>query len=260
MIAITGASGFIGGAIAKQLRETRSISTRGPIQAADLDGCGAIVNLAGETVAQRWTSAAKQRIRSSRVEGTRKLVDAIGSMPVKPRVLVSASAMGIYGSGFLQEVCEEWEREANRAGESGVRVVLMRFTTVLGDGGALKKMLPPFRLGLGGKVGDGKQVMSWIHVRDAARFVEFAIEHESLRGPVDAASPNPVNNARFTRELGHALHRPTIFTVPKFALNLAYGEMAHIIYDDLSITPQAAIQAGFRFDFPELGAALRDLI
>lgn len=261
VIAITGAAGFIGKAVAKQLGETRAISTRGNISPTELEGCEAIVNLAGESVAQRWTNAAKERILSSRADGTRKLVEAMRGMQIKPRVLVSASAMGIYGSGFLKEVCEAWEREANRAAEFGVRVVLMRFTTVLGpDGGALQKMLPSFKLGLGGKIGDGKQWMSWIHVRDAARLVGFAIENESIGGPVDAASPNPVTNAEFTRELGRTLHRPTIFAVPKYTLDYAYGEMAQIVYESCRVTPEAALKARFRFDFPEIGAALRDLL
>jgi len=260
MVAITGASGFIGTAIAKQLGNTRAISTRGGISPIDLESCEAIVNLAGETIAQRWTNAAKEKILSSRIDGTRKLIEAMRGMKTPPRVLASASAMGIYGSGFLKEVCEAWEREAIRARELGVRVVLLRFSTVLGDGGALQKMLPPFRLGLGGKIGDGKQWTSWIHVRDAARMVQFAIENELLRGPINVTSPNPVTNAEFTRELGRALHRPTIFTAPKWTLDLAYGEMARVVYESCRITPDAAVAAGFRFEFPEIGEALRDLL
>lgn len=260
MIAITGASGFIGREVSQVLERVRGVSTRGAIGSRAFEGCDAIVNLAGEPVSQRWTKAARERILSSRVEGTRKIVDAIAHMTARPRVLVSASAMGIYGAGFLKEVCEAWEREAARASELGVRVVLMRFSTVLGHGGALAKMLRPFRLGLGGKIGDGKQWMSWIHVRDAARLVEFAIGNESIRGPLDATAPHPVTNAEFTGELARALHRPAFFTAPKFTLDLVYGDMARIVYESNRLTPDAALQAGFRFDFPEIGPALRALV
>ncbi len=259
MIVITGASGFIGRETGRVVGDFRAVSTRGTVSPADLEGCNAIVNLAGEPVAQRWTAAVCERIRSSRVDGTRRLVDAIGAMKQRPRVLVSGSAMGIYGEGFLKEVCEGLERESNRAREFGVRVVLMRITTVLGDGGALKKMLPPFRLGIGGRVGDGKQRMSWIHVRDCARLIQFAIENDSMQGPVDASAPNPVTNAEFTRELGRALHRPAVLMTPKFMLDLVYGKMARIIYDDLAITPDAALAAGFKFEFPTIRAALDNI-
>jgi hypothetical protein len=265
MIAITGASGLVGKRLTALLRDrgdqVRAISTRGDVRAADLEGCDAVVNLAGEPVAQRWTAAAKDRIRSSRVEGTRRIVDAIGAIENRPRVLVNASAMGIYGSGFLKEVVEAWEREANRAAEFGVRVVLVRFTTVLArDGGALKKMLLPFRLGIGGRIGDGRQWMSWIHVGDAARLIEFAIRNASLNGPVDAASPNPVRNAEFTRELARAVHRPAVFPVPKLALRVVFGEMAEMVYASERVMPEAAMRAGFEFRFPELRAALENIL
>jgi uncharacterized protein (TIGR01777 family) len=260
MIAITGASGFIGREVSKLLPRVRGVSTRGTIGSRAFDGCDAIVNLAGESVAQRWTKSARGRIVSSRVDGTRKIVDALAHMTQRPRVLISGSAMGIYGGGFLQEVCEAWEREAIRAEQFGVRVVLLRITTALGDGGALQKMLLPFRLGIGGTIGDGKQRMSWIHVRDCARLIQFAIENDSIRGPIDAAAPNPVTNAEFTRELGRTLHRPTVLMTPKFMLDLVYGKMARIIYDDLAITPDAALAAGFKFQFPTIREALENIL
>jgi uncharacterized protein len=264
-IVIAGASGLIGtrltSLLSDQGEQTRTISTRGVVRAADLEGCDAVVNLAGEPVAQRWTAAAKERIRSSRVDGTRKVVDAIAAMQHRPRVLVNASAVGIYGSGFLKEVTEAWEREAGRAAEFGVRVVFMRFTVVLArDGGALKKMLLPFKLGIGGKIGDGLQWMSWIHVHDAARLIQRAIRDESLKGPLNAASPNPVRNSEFTRQLARALNRPAILPIPRFALDILYGEMAQIIYESQFVPPDAPFYAGFRFDFPMLQDALRDLL
>ncbi len=260
MIAITGASGFVGREVSKVLGKVRGISTRGAIGSRAFDGCAAIVNLAGESVAQRWTKSVRERIISSRVEGTRKIVDVLAHTTMRPPVLISASAMGIYGGGFLQEVCEAWEREAMRAEQLGVRVVLIRITTALGRGGALQKMLLPFKLGIGGTIGEGKQRMSWIHVRDCARLIQYAIGNESLRGPIDAASPNPVTNAEFTRELGRALHRPAVLMTPKFMLDLVYGKMARIIYDDLAVTPDAALAAGFKFEFPTIRAALENIL
>ncbi len=260
MIGITGASGFIGREVSKVLGRVRGVSTRGAIGSRAFEGCEAVINLAGESVAQRWTKSARERIVSSRVDGTRKIVDALAQMTERPPVLVSASAMGIYGGGFLQEVCEAWESEAIRAEQLGVRVVLMRITTALGHGGALQKMLLPFKLGMGGTIGDGKQRMSWIHVRDCARLIQFAIESDSMRGPVDAAAPNPVTNAEFTRELGRALHRPAVLMTPKFMLDLVYGKMARIIYDDLAITPAAALAAGFHFEFPTIRGALQNIL
>jgi uncharacterized protein (TIGR01777 family) len=230
------------------------------------------VHLAGEPVSQRWTKAARERIRSSRVEGTGRLVEALRADP--PRVLVSASAVGYYGSrgdevlteashpadDFLGEVCREWEHEARKAEEFGVRVVSLRNGVVLGKGGALGKMLPPFKLGLGGKMGDGKQWMAWIHVADVIGLIEFAISSAQLTGPVNATAPNPVTNAEFTRKLAAALHRPAIFPIPKFALHLLFGDMARIVYASQRVIPEAALEAGYEFRFPALNSALLDLL
>jgi uncharacterized protein (TIGR01777 family) len=241
---------------------------------ANFEGCDAVVHLAGEPVAQRWTAAARERIRSSRVEGTRKVVEAMAAMKQPPTALISASAIGIYGSrgdevltesskpaeDFLGEVAVEWEREALAAERFGARVVTLRFGVILArDDGALKKMLPPFRVGLGGRIGDGTQWMSWIHIGDVARLVAFALDHP-IRGAVNATSPNPVVNTEFTRDLAHTLHRPAIFPVPKFALQLLFGEMSKVIYASQRVVPEAARRAGFEFKFPELPNALRDLL
>jgi hypothetical protein len=273
-IAITGASGLIGTRLMSLLRDhgeqTRAISTRGVVRTADIEGCDAVVNLAGEPVAQRWTAAAKERIRSSRVDGTRRVVKALAGLKKPPEVLVSASAIGIYGSrgdetltesslpaeDFLGEVTTAWElaareaegRVARQAETPGIRVVILRFGVILAsDGGALKKMLPPFKLGIGGRIGSGQQWMSWIHIDDVTRLIAFAVANESVHGAVNAVAPYPVRNVDFTRELAGAVHRPAILPVPIVALRMLFGPMAEIL-------------AGFEFKFAELGAALRDLV
>jgi uncharacterized protein (TIGR01777 family) len=269
-IAVTGASGFIGRRLMEKLGgEARAVS-RGNLDG--VAGVDAVVHLAGEPVTQRWTKEAREKIRSSRVEGTRRLVDAMRANP--PRVLVSASAVGYYGSrgdelltesspptdDFLAAICVEWEREAREAEEFGVRVVCLRNGVVLGNGGALEKMIPPFKFGVGGRIGDGKQWMPWIHLDDAVGLIEFAISSSMLRGAVNATAPNPVTNREFTGELADALHRPAIFPVPKLALRLMFGEMGEIVYASQRVIPEAALQAGYKFRFPTLDGALLDLL
>jgi uncharacterized protein len=275
-IAVTGASGFIGRRLVSKLKaageEVRLVSLRAAPRSEDFAGCEAVIHLAGEPVAQRWTDAARERIRASRVEGTRTLIAALRGAP--PATLISASAIGYYGSrgdeiltesaapaaDFLGQVAVAWEREAQAAEEFGVRVVRLRIAAVLGrDGGALQKMLPPFRLGMGGRIGSGTQWMSWIHVEDLVSMIDFSLR-TPLRGAVNASAPNPVTNAEFTRELARAIHRPAIFPVPLFALKLLFGEMAGIVSASQRVSPEAALGAGFRFRFPEVGAALRDLL
>jgi len=277
--AITGATGFLGRRISERLRANggavRAVSTRAPLKAEDLEGCDAVVHLAGEPVGQRWTESTRERIRTSRVEGTRGLVRALGGLARPPEVLVSASAVGYYGSrgdeiltessapanDFLGQVCVEWEREAQQAEKLGVRVVRLRIAVVLSrEGGALKRMLLPFRLGVGGKIGDGRQWMSWIHIDDLVALACFALATPALRGAVNAAAPHPVTNAGVTRELAGALHRPAIFPVPKPALHVLFGEMASIVYASQRVIPEAALASGFAFQFPTIGAALRDLL
>jgi uncharacterized protein (TIGR01777 family) len=254
-LAITGASGFIGRRL-----EGQPVSTRGAIV---LPPCDAVVHLAGEPVAQRWTGAAKERIRTSRVDGTRRLVDAMRANP--PKTLVSASAVGYYGSrgdeiltessqpgdDFLAKLAIEWEREALRAKEFGVRVVILRIGIVLGPGGALAKMLPIFKLGLGGPIAGGRHWMPWIQIDDLVRLIHFALANE-VRGPLNATAPNPVTNAEFTRGLARFVHRPAIFPVPKVALKILYGEMAQILWASQRAIPEAALAAGFRFDVRDL--------
>jgi len=273
-VAITGASGFLGRALSERLRasghDVTGISLRTQPPPEFSAGCQAVVNLAGEPVAQRWTVAARERISNSRIQGTRSLVAALRKHP--PQVLVSASAVGYYGSrgdeiltedsppahDFLGQLALAWEQEALTAQHFGVRVVTTRIGVVLGrGGGALAQMLSPFRLGVGGRLGTGKQWMSWIALDDLVSLLEFAIEDAALSGPVNAVAPNPVTNAVFTRELGAALHRPAILPVPAFALKLLFGEMSQILLEGQRAIPQAALRAGFRFRFAELGEALR---
>jgi uncharacterized protein len=276
-IAITGASGFIGRSLAARLtvegHSTTAISLRSRVAPDSFAGCDAVVNLAGEPVAQRWTVSAKKKILESRVDGTRLVVQALAGLDRKPSVLVSASAVGYYGSrgdeilmedsppatDFLGVLSKAWEREAFEAEKLGVRVVSPRIGVVLGRGGALQMMLPPFKLGVGGRIGSGKQWMSWIHLDDLLGLIEFALSNSTLSGPVNAVAPNPVTNAEFTRELAHALHRPAIFPVPGFALKLLFGEMAAILLGGQRVIPQAALAAGFQFRYSELGSALAAL-
>ena len=276
-ISISGASGFIGRHLMKSLAQAghslRALSRHTP-PAESLREADAIIHLAGEPVAQRWTAAAKQRILDSRVVGTRNLVEALAALPRRPEALICASAIGYYGSrgdevltessapgsGFLPEVCVAWEREALAAEAFGIRVVRVRTGVVLdANGGALVRMLPPFRMGLGGRLGSGRQWMSWIHLEDLAALFQFAVESQ-VRGPLNAVAPNPVTNSDFTRELAHALRRPAVFPVPEFALRLLFGEMADVLLASQRVAPAAAEAAGFRFRFPQLAPALESLL
>lgn len=287
-VVITGATGLIGRRVSEILaaeghsvrglsRRSRPHSwdaTKGPPPREALEGADAVVHLAGEPVAQRWTQEAKRRIRESRVEGTRRMVEALGGLPVRPAVLVCASAIGIYGargderltessppgSGFLAEVVKDWEREADGAAAFDMRVVKLRTGVVLAaHGGALARMLPPFRIGVGGTVGWGDQWMSWIHLDDLVSLIRFALR-EPVSGVFNAVSPNPVKNAEFTQELAAALRRPALFPVPPFALRLMFGEMAQVLLDSQRVYPEAAPAAGFGFSYPELRAALKNIL
>ncbi|HZL56042.1 MAG TPA: TIGR01777 family oxidoreductase [Bryobacteraceae bacterium] len=274
---VSGGTGFLGKHIVERLRKRNHdviVWGRKPDLDAPID-CDAVVQLAGEPVAQRWNDEIKRRIRDSRVEGTRNLVQAISAAAQKPKVLVSASAIGIYGSrgdeiltesstlgtGFLAEVCKSWEAEADRAAGAGVRVVKLRIGFVLGnDGGALAQMVPVFRAFAGGRLGSGKQWMPWIHIDDVAELFTRAVEDPNLSGVWNATSPNPARNADFTQALAHVLHRPALFAVPRFTLNLAFGELAQHMIDSARVVPAAALDAGFVFRYPELTPALGNLL
>ena len=293
-IAISGASGLVGTAVAKALAargdrvlrlvrkppgrdDIRWDPAGGTIDAPRLEGVAGVVHLAGESIADgRWTAERKRRIRDSRVAGTRLLAEALSRLTRKPAVLVSASAVGIYGDrgdepldessatgqGFLADVGREWEAATEPAAGAGIRVVLLRLGIVLAPhGGALAKMLPPFRLGLGGRLGRGTQWMSWITLDDAVRVVLAALDRPDLAGPVNAVAPAPVTNAEFTRLLAASVHRPAIFPVPAAALELLFGEMARAaLLASQRVLPRRLAAAGFVFEDPALGPALRRVV
>ena len=289
-VAVTGASGLIGSAVVRRLEgeghtvlrmvrheprgtgEVRWDPAAGTIDAAGLEGVDAVVNLAGENVGERWTAERKRRIRESRAGATHLLATTLAGLGRKPRVLVNASAVGIYGErgderlteasalggGFLAEVVRDWEEATQPAADAGIRVVLPRFGVVLSArGGALAKMLTPFRLGVGGRLGNGRQWMPWISLDDATAVIDRAIHDERLRGPVNVVA-GAVRNEELTRTLGRVLNRPAILPVPSFALKLALGEMAQeTALVSQRVEPAVLERLGHAFVHPELEGALR---
>jgi uncharacterized protein len=250
----------------------RSISNLSQLEQAD-----AVVHLAGESIATgRWTSTKKDRIFMSRVNSTHTLAGALTKLKRPPRVLVCASAIGYYGSrgdetltetsgagqGFLADVCRAWEAAADAARQRGIRVVHLRFGMILSaQGGALTKILTPFRLGAGGLIGTGRQYWSWLTLDDVVRAILFAVERESLLGPVNVVSPNPVTNREFTKTLGHVLHRPTLLPMPAFAARVALGEMAdELLLASTRVLPAALTAAGFQFQHPQLEGAFHAIL
>lgn len=293
MVVVAGGTGFLGRALVAALRakgRDAVVVTRDPSRAAlnagaravswsDLpaavDGADAVVNLAGETIAQRWTDAAKARIVASRAEAAEKVGAALRAAKRKPAVLVNASAVGFYGNrgdeeldeaspagtGFLAETCLAWEEAARRAVPEEVRLVLPRIGVVLGEeGGALSKMLLPFRLGLGGPLGSGRQWMPWIHRDDLVSLLLAALDEPRFEGPVVAAAPNPVTMKEFAATLGRVLRRPALAPAPAFAIRAAMGEMASLVLDGQKALPGKALALGFGFRFERLEPALADLL
>jgi uncharacterized protein len=295
-ILVTGSSGLVGSALLPSLkakghevirlvRSTPKDSAtqiywnpaEGTLSADALEGLDGVVHLAGDNLAEgRWTDEKKRRIRESRIKGTTLLSETLAKLEQKPDVLVSASAIGFYGNrgdellteqsasgeDFLSEVCREWELSTQAASQSGVRVVTLRFGVILsGEGGALKKMLFPFKMGVGGKLGDGRQYMSWIAIDDAVSAIEHALTDDSLRGAVNVVAPEAVTNHEFTKAMGRVLSRPTIFPVPAFAARLAFGEMADAtLLASQRVEPARLKQSGFVFKYPELEGALRHVL
>jgi uncharacterized protein (TIGR01777 family) len=276
-IALTGASGFVGRALTERLAKAghivQPVSTRSAPTSDALAGCDAVIHLAGEPIAQRWTADVREKILTSRVEGTHKLVDAMRTRP--PQVLISASAVGYYGSrgdeilteaaspsdDFLGKIAIAWEREALAAESLGVRVARLRTGMVLGPGGgALERLVPPFRMGVGGRIGSGRQWVSWIHLDDLTALIAFLLKESTVRGAFNAVSPHPVTNREFTRALARAVNRPAILPVPGFALKLLFGEMASVIRASQRAIPDAAIRAGFTFDYPDIFGALAQIL
>jgi uncharacterized protein (TIGR01777 family) len=299
-VIVTGSTGLIGHALVRSLLADGHGVTRlvrgaaqafrapgtaavhwepeqGIIDAKELEGHDAAVHLAGEPIGEgRWTDEKKRRILDSRVRGTRLLAETLGRLNDRPQTLVSTSAVGFYGdrgaevlreesaSGedFLSEVCREWEKATLDASQAGIRVVHLRIGVVLsGDGGALPKLLTPFKLGVGGRVGNGEQYMSWIALEDVIRVVKHALGNEQLRGPVNTVAPNAVTNEEFTKTLGRVLGRPTFFPVPKFAARLAFGEMADaLLLSSARVVPTRLQETGYQFAYPELEGGLRHVL
>jgi uncharacterized protein (TIGR01777 family) len=290
-IAIAGASGLVGSALIPALtadgaavtRLVRNAPKAGEIEwhpnqieldPQALEGFDVIVNLAGENIAGgRWTDEQKRKIRDSRVSGTHLLSEAIAKLNDKVKAFICASATGIYGDrddepldeqsesggGFLAGVCREWEKACEPAIKAGVRVVNLRLGPILArNGGMLAKLLTPFKMGMGGKVGSGKQYISWVGLDDVVNAIKLAINDPGIRGPLNIVSPNPVTNEEFTRTLGHVLNRPTALVMPAFAARLAFGEMAdEMLLASQKVLPQKLTRAGFQFQYPNLEDAMR---
>lgn len=294
-IAVTGATGLIGKALVERLGARghtirRLVRSSPPTQPGDvawdpargildptaLAGVGAVVHLAGEPIAHRWTPARKAAIRDSRVQGTTFLAGALAALDPPPSVLLSGSAVGYYGSrgdalldensragtDFLAGVAEEWEAAAMPSARAGIRTVLLRTGVVLdAHGGALERLLTPFRMGVGGPIGSGRQWMSWIAMEDQLRAIEHALWTPELRGPVNVVAPNPVTNAEFASTLGRVLARPALLPIPAFALELLYGEMADAtILAGQRVMPRALTASGFEFVYSTLEQALRHAV
>jgi len=298
-ILVTGATGFIGRHLLPVLKEAGHeivVLTRNADQAVTrlpvvcrivawdpaslepppeaFEGVEAVVNLAGENIATRWTDSKKAELERSRILSTHHLVQTFKIMANPPKVLVSVSGVGFYGhqrsaeldesapsgTGYLADLCRRWEAEALEAQTLGTRTVVLRTAMVLGtDGGAMQYMLPAFRMGLGGRVGNGRQWMTWIHIRDLAHMILHAINTETLQGPVNAVAPQAVTNGEFTRVLGGAVRRPTLFFQPAFVLRLLFGEMAQVMLASTKAVPKKIRDSGFEFEFSEVGAALQNL-
>jgi len=295
-VVIAGATGFLGQVVVRQLLAagdevvvlTRNVAkaalTLGrscqfyqwdnyeilpPVEA--FDGADGVINLLGESISKKWDESYKKKLLDSRIQSTRNLIAAMETSATKPKVYVSASAIGIYGDrgneeisegsetksdGFLAKLCLEWEAEANKA---KARVVTIRTGIVIGrNGGALTKMLPVFKMGLGGKLGSGNQYMSWIHVEDAAGIFIEALKNDTMSGPVNATAPYPARNAEFTKVMGKVLKRPTIFPTPAFALNLVFGEMSQVLLEGQKVFPTKVKKTNFRFRYPTLEMALKE--
>ena len=293
-VAISGATGLIGTALRESLTadgiEILALSRKpsvppletivwdvenGRFDASPLEEVDAVVHLAGEPIDQRWTDARKKAIRDSRVKSTRLLVEGLKSLEKRPKVLISGSAIGFYGdrgdevleessppgSGFLPETCQAWEHAAMEAMGLGIRTAVLRTGIVLSSrGGALKTMLLPFRLGIGGPLGGGKQWMSWIHIDDLVGAIRHIMEKDDLMAAVTGTAPAPATNAEFTRALGRTLSRPAFLPAPTFGIRLAFGEMASILVESQRVLPKKLLETGYRFRFPELPGALRDVL
>lgn len=245
------------------------------IPSPELENVDYIINLAGETIGSyRWTNARKERILQSRVETTKAIVEAIRNKVFSPKLFINASAIGFYGANndeeltesspggndFLATVCQKWEHEALMAEELDVRTVTIRIGLVLGNGGVLKQMVMPYRFSLGGPLGSGAQWLSWIHIDDLTGIIKYTMEHEQLCGPVNATAPNPVTMNKFSRTLGIVLNKPSRFKIPTSVLRFLLGEMADLLVNGQKVVPGKITEAGYRFKYPLLEKALKDLL
>jgi uncharacterized protein (TIGR01777 family) len=283
-IAVSGINGFVGSYLKKIFEEERGWQvqaiTRTDLALEDgafrekLEGAGVIIHLAGATISKRWTAEYKKLIYSSRIDTTKKIVKAITAMNNKPQLFISTSAVGrfspeginteesgAFADDFLGRLAAAWEAEALKASDAGVRTVIFRFGVVLGpNGGMMARVLLPFKLGLGGTIGDGSQPVSWIHLRDLANAELRAIDDKSLSGIYNLCSPNPTTNKGLTKALGRALHRPAIFRIPVFMLRLVFSEGADTFASGQTVIPKRLLDAGFRFEFADIDAAVSDIV
>jgi uncharacterized protein (TIGR01777 family) len=292
-ILVSGASGPIGAALLRSLKAQGSAVTRWvrnsatgndqivwdpsrPLSPDSVSGFDAVIHLAGESIVGRWTDAKKRRILDSRSQGTGHLAEAVAKASQPPRVFISASAVGFYGNrgdevlsedsasgeGFAAEICRQWEAATQPAAKAGIRTAQMRIGVVMSaDGGALPKMLTPFRLGLGGRLGNGRQWWTWVSVRDVVGAIQHVLNHNSLSGPVNAVAPNPVTNAEFTRILASVLNRPAIFPIPAFAVRMIFGEMGEELFlGSQRVEPTKLAASGYQFQHPDLKNALKEIL
>ncbi len=281
-IAICGKSGLIGSKLEKfflsQHNDVVDVNIMGGVSvdnvAKQLEGSDILINLSGATILAKWSEDYKKVLYSSRIDTTKKLVEAMGLCHEKPKLFLNASAVGIYssnkahndnskeyGDDFLAYICKDWEAEASKASKIGVRAVQMRFGVVYAkEGGALQKMLPPFRLGFGGVVGSGEQMVSWIHIDDLARVVQFIIKNPDISGAINVCSPNPLTNYEQTKDMGRVLHRPTIFPVPAFVLKFVFGEGSSVMLDSKEVYPSKLLESGFEFEYAKFEDAFVNIV
>lgn len=281
-IAICGKSGLVGTKLEELFiskhNEVIGIKVRQDTTVEDiakeLNKSDILINLSGTTILAPWSNAYKKKLYDSRIDTTKKLVEAISLCKDKPKLLLSASAVGIYASNkphnddsedyendFLSTLCQDWEAEAKKADMFGVRVVQMRFGVILSkDGGAMNKILPPFKMFVGGKLGSGEQIISWIHLADLARAIELIVKTPEIRGSVNFTAPNPLSNIEQTKILGKVLKRPTFFGVPSFMVKLIFGEGATVVLDSKEVYPTKLLENGFVFDYPTFDSALKEIV
>ena len=281
-VVICGKSGLVGSSLEEyfiskhmdvvglKVRENTDIE---PI-AQELEKCDILINLSGTTILARWSKEYKEKLYSSRIDTTKKLVDAIGKCKDKPKLFLSASAIGIYDSSskhddssqsfagdFLSDLCVAWEKEAMRAKEFGVRSVQTRFGVIYSkNGGAMQKMLPPFIIGVGGKLGSGEQIVSWIHIEDLIRAIDFIIKTPDIEGSVNFTTPYPLTNIEQTKIIGEVLHRPTFFTIPSFMIKLIFGEGSSVMLDSKDVYPSKLLENGFTFNYENFEDALSEIV